>query len=96
MLNENFVYLAAGIIFIGQINYLIGTIRGSIKPNKVSWLLWGLVPFVAFFAEEELRIFYCFKGRTIYLLHGFKKQTQQIPQKEINLAMQRMRNLTSV
>src|SRR4030042_5251282 len=33
--------------------------------------------------EEELRILYGFKGRTIYLLHGFKKQTQRTPQKEL-------------
>lgn len=44
--------------------------------------------------KEELRFLYCFKGRTIYLLHGFKKQTQKIPQKELNLALQRMKSLT--
>ena len=48
--------------------------------------------------KEEIRILYCFKDRTIWLLHGFKKQTQQTPQKEINIAIQRMIsvNLTSV
>ncbi len=44
--------------------------------------------------KAELRIFYCFKGKTIYLLHGFKKQTQQTPQKELNLALQRLKELT--
>lgn len=46
--------------------------------------------------KEELRFFYCFKGRTIYLLHSFKKQTKQTPQKELNLALQRMKSLTIV
>ena len=46
--------------------------------------------------KEELRILYCFKRRTIYLLHGFKKQTQQTPQKELDLALQRMNSLTTV
>ena len=47
--------------------------------------------------KEELRILYCFtSGRTIYLLHGFKKQTQKAPQKELEVALQRMKVLTSV
>lgn len=44
--------------------------------------------------KEELRFLYCFQGRTIIILHGFKKQTQQTPQKELNLALQRMKTLT--
>lgn len=44
--------------------------------------------------KEELRIFYFFKQRTIYLLHAFKKQKQQTPQKEIELAFLRIKDLT--
>lgn len=44
--------------------------------------------------KEELRICYFFKKRTIYLLHMFKKQKQQIPQKELALALSRMKELT--
>ena len=39
--------------------------------------------------KDGLRIFYCFKFKTIYLLHGFKKKTQQIPIKEMEIARQR-------
>lgn len=46
--------------------------------------------------KEELRFLYCFKGKVIYLLHGFKKQAQQTPQKELNLALRRMKSLTSI
>ena len=47
--------------------------------------------------KEELRIIYCFsKQRTIYLLQGFKKQTQQIPQKELAIALKRMKTLTTI
>lgn len=47
--------------------------------------------------KEELRIIYCFTQRkTIYLLHGFKKQTQQAPLKELNIALKRKRSLTSI
>ena len=39
--------------------------------------------------KEEVRIIYGFKGKNIYLLHGFKKQKQKTPQKEIKTAKQR-------
>jgi len=40
--------------------------------------------------KEELRFLYCFKQRTIYLLHAFKKQTRKTPQRELHLALERM------
>ena len=45
--------------------------------------------------KEELRIFYCFtQQRTICLVHAFKKQSQQTPQKELDIAITRMKELT--
>lgn len=45
--------------------------------------------------KEEIRIFYCFvQQKTIYLLHAFKKQKQQTPQKDLDLAVSRMKELT--
>ncbi len=44
--------------------------------------------------KEEIRIFYCFTTeRKIYLLHGFKKQTQQIPTTELKKALERKKSL---
>lgn len=43
--------------------------------------------------EEEIRIFYGFQQKTIYLLHAFKKQTQKTPHKEIETALQRLQSL---
>ena len=40
--------------------------------------------------KEELRIFYGFKQKTIYLLHAFKKQTQKTPRKEFEIAKKRL------
>ena len=40
--------------------------------------------------KEEIRIFYGFKRKTIYLLHAFKKQTQKTPRKEIDIALKRL------
>lgn len=45
--------------------------------------------------KEEIRILYCFSPqKTIYLLHGFKKQTQQIPSRDLDIALHRMKSLT--
>jgi hypothetical protein len=34
----------------GSWGYLVDTIKGKIKPNKVSWLLWSIAPMIAFLA----------------------------------------------
>jgi len=36
---------------MGALSYLKDTIRGKIQPNKVSQLLWGVAPLIAFSAE---------------------------------------------
>lgn len=51
MLNDNFVYLALLISFIGIIPYTIDTIKGKVKPNRVTWFLWSFVPFIAFISQ---------------------------------------------
>lgn len=51
MLNANFVYIGIIINAIGSLGYLLATIRGKIKPNKISFFLWSISSFIAFFAE---------------------------------------------
>lgn len=46
--------------------------------------------------REEIRIFYSFLDNRIYLLHGFKKKTQKTPQKELKLALKRLKGLTKL
>lgn len=53
MINQNFVILGAIIASIGNISYLIATIKGKVKPNRVSFLLWSLAPLIAFVAELQ-------------------------------------------
>lgn len=50
MINQNWIYVGVGIQTIGGIGYLIDTLRGRVRPNKVGWLLWSIAPLVAFFA----------------------------------------------
>lgn len=51
VLHENWNIVGMIIGSIGGIAYLIDTLKGRAKPNRVSWFLWGLAPLVAFFAE---------------------------------------------
>lgn len=50
MLDERFVFLAAALNVAGTASYLIGTIRGTVKPNRVTWFIWAAAPLIAFAA----------------------------------------------
>lgn len=43
-----------------------------------------------------VRIFYTIKDREYYLLHAFKKKSQQTPQKELKTALDRMKQLIAL
>jgi len=42
----------------------------------------------------DVRIFYMFKGKDIYLLHAFQKKSQKTPTNELKIALLRQRLLT--
>lgn len=51
MLNPNFVIVGILIGAVGSIIYIISTLKGRVKPNRVSFLLWSIAPFIAFAAQ---------------------------------------------
>jgi hypothetical protein len=51
MIDQNFVIVGAIIAAVGSLSYLRDTLKGRVKPNRVSFLLWSLAPLIAFFAE---------------------------------------------
>jgi hypothetical protein len=51
MIDEKFVIIGAILSFIGSMSYLIDTLKGITKPNKISWFFWALAPLIAFSAE---------------------------------------------
>src|SRR3954469_3810390 len=51
MLDDRFVILGAAIASAGMLVYLRDTLRGDTQPNRVTFLLWGIAPLLAFGAE---------------------------------------------
>lgn len=51
MISDKFVILGALINLTGTSTYIIHTLQGKTRPNRVSWAMWTLAPMVAFAAE---------------------------------------------
>ncbi len=58
MLDERFVFLGAALGSLGSLSYLIATIKGRARPNRITFFFWALAPLIAFTAEltEGVRI----------------------------------------
>ena len=52
MIPEYFAIIGAAIGSLGGFYYLYETAVGKAKPNRVTWLLWGLFPMVIFIAQR--------------------------------------------
>ena len=52
MLPEYFAVIGALIASAGGFYYLYETIRGKTQPNRITWLLWGLLPMITFVAQR--------------------------------------------
>ncbi|MFK4299175.1 hypothetical protein ABH924_004356 [Arthrobacter sp. GAS37] len=46
-------FAAAGIGVLGYIPYLTGVIRGTVRPNPVSWMIWALLGVVSLAGQIE-------------------------------------------
>lgn len=53
MINENFIYVGALVSFLGTLSYLVATIKGEAKPNRVTFFIWGIAPLIAFSASVK-------------------------------------------
>lgn len=56
MLDQSFVIIGTIIGSIGGIGYLLDTIKGRAKPNRVSFLLWSIAPFIIFAAQLQQQV----------------------------------------
>ncbi len=44
---QNVVFIGAIVQLVGISVYIREIIRGNTKPNKISWLMWAITPFIA-------------------------------------------------
>lgn len=51
MLPSSFVIIGTLIGAAGSVAYLVDTVKGRVKPNRVSFLLWSIAPFIVFAAQ---------------------------------------------
>ncbi len=52
MLPDYFAFVSAVIVSLGGSYYLYETLSGKAQPNRVTWLLWGLLPAIIFVAQR--------------------------------------------
>jgi hypothetical protein len=52
MIPEYFAFVGAAVASLGGLYYLYETITGKTKPNRITWLLWGLFPMIIFVAQK--------------------------------------------
>jgi hypothetical protein len=50
MINPNWIFVGVALQTYGAVVYLVETVKGRIKPNRVTWILWSLSPLIAFYA----------------------------------------------
>jgi hypothetical protein len=51
MIPEYFAVIGSIVASIGGIYYAYLTLKGQVKPNKVTWLFWAAFPMIAFVAQ---------------------------------------------
>lgn len=51
MISDKFVLFGCALNLIGSSSYVVHTVQGKTKPNRVSWLMWALAPMIALAAE---------------------------------------------
>lgn len=53
MLPREFIIIGTLIGAAGSTAYLIDTVKGKVRPNRVSFLMWSIAPLIAFGAQIE-------------------------------------------
>ncbi|MCO1656884.1 hypothetical protein [Pseudonocardia humida] len=51
MISEQFIWLGVAVNFLAGIGYVMATVRGQARPNRVSWGLWAVTAWLAFFGQ---------------------------------------------
>ncbi|MDZ7910304.1 MAG: hypothetical protein U5O16_00415 [Rhodococcus sp. (in: high G+C Gram-positive bacteria)] len=53
MLDPHWVFIGAALGLIGSIRYAVAIVRGTVRPNLVTWSLWAGAPLIGFWAQLD-------------------------------------------
>lgn len=53
MSEQVLIWIALAVAAYGNFFYFRDTLKGETKPNRVTFLLWGVAPLISFFAQKE-------------------------------------------
>jgi len=48
LLPAYFVFVGMAINFVGSLGYFVETLKGEVKPNRISWGLWAFISIIGF------------------------------------------------
>lgn len=53
MIPEWFVFVGIAVNVVLSLDYIVATLKGKTKPNRVTWLIWALAPLIAFAGQID-------------------------------------------
>lgn len=53
MIDPRWVFVSAVLGIAGSVRYAVAVVRGTVRPNLVTWSLWAAVPLIAFSAQLD-------------------------------------------
>lgn len=53
MIDPRFVFLGAALSMVGTLSYALLTVRGEVRPNRLSWFLWAAASLTGFGAQLD-------------------------------------------
>ncbi|WP_280420963.1 hypothetical protein [Nocardia carnea] len=53
MIDPRFVFLGAALSMVGTLSYALLTLRGEVRPNRLSWFLWAAASLTGFGAQLD-------------------------------------------
>ncbi|QWF80060.1 hypothetical protein [Amycolatopsis sp. CA-230715] len=56
MIDPAWVFVSAALGLVGSARYAFATVKGTVRPNLVTWSLWAAAPLIGFFAQLDAEV----------------------------------------
>lgn len=78
---------------LSRLIVLLGKYGQDLGMPRVKYVVNGIYE-LRVRGQQEVRVFFIFHNKHVYLLHGIIKKTQKTPKKELEIAKRRKQELT--